>query len=139
MVIAGGLKQVQYRIRNFDFWKTVDVVQSDGSVCTDHGLPELPEFLEGFGMTSKKDRYIYICGGQKRCTNCRDCQNCFNGRSSGSWGCWNNCGMYRLRSSYIFDNLHFWSLYITTVKSKPNLYISYNIPLYFGLPKLWII
>ena len=113
MVIAGGLKQVQYKIRNFDYWKTVDVVQSDGSVCADHGLPELPEFLEGFGMTSKKDRYIYICGGQKRCTNCRNCLACkVNGGTSGNNGCWNNCGMYRLRSPYIFDNLHFWGLYV---------------------------
>ena len=113
MVIAGGLQKAQYKLRFFDYWKTVDVVQSDGSVCADHGLPELPEFLEGFGMTSKKDRYIYICGGQKRCTNCRNCIACkVGGGTSGNNGCWNNCGMYRLRSPYIFDNLHFWGLYV---------------------------
>ena len=39
---------------------------SDGRVCTTPGLPDLPEKLEGFGMTSKKDRYIYVCGGTKR-------------------------------------------------------------------------
>ena len=122
MVIAGGLQKAQYKLRFFDYWKTVDVVQSDGSVCADHGLPELPEFLEGFGMTSKKDRYIYICGGQKRCIQCR---------LGGSDSCWNSCGMYRLRSPYIFDNLHFWGLYVTTVKSKPNLYVFHNIPPYF--------
>ena len=63
LVIAGGRPDTNYRLSGPDHIKTLDVVMSDGRVCTTPGLPDLPEKLEGFGMTSKKDRYIYVCGG----------------------------------------------------------------------------
>ena len=66
LVIAGGRPEISYRLSGSDYLKTIDVVMSDGRVCTTPGLPDLPEKLEGFGMTSKKDRYIYVCGGTKR-------------------------------------------------------------------------
>ena len=66
LVIAGGRPEIRYSSSGPDYLKTLDVVMSDGRVCTTPGLPDLPEKLEGFGMTSKKDRYIYVCGGTKR-------------------------------------------------------------------------
>ena len=66
LVIAGGRPEVNYRMSGPDWLTTLDVVMSDGRVCTTPGLPDLPEKLEGFGMTSKKDRYIYVCGGTIR-------------------------------------------------------------------------
>ena len=47
--------------------------------------------------------------------------------------------MYRLRSPYVFDNLHFWGLYVQQLwKSKANLYIFYITPLYFQLQNVWM-
>ena len=66
LVIAGGRPEINYRMSGPDWLETLDVVMSDGRVCTTPGLPDLPEKLEGFGMTSKKDRYIYVCGGTIR-------------------------------------------------------------------------
>ena len=91
MVIAGGRTSVKYPSDGELHHKTLDVIHPNGTVCNGHGLPDLPEVLEGFGMTSRKNRYIYVCGGQKRCINCRN---------GGSIPCWLTCGMYRLWLTY---------------------------------------
>ena len=70
MVIAGGRDNVKYKLQGETYHKTLDVVNSDGNVCEDHDLTDLPEELEGFGMASRQGRYIYVCGGQNRGTTC---------------------------------------------------------------------
>ena len=72
MVIAGGSDNVRYRLLGESYHKALDVVNSYGTVCGNHDLPDLPEELEGFGMASRKGRYIYVCGGQNRGTTCFD-------------------------------------------------------------------
>ena len=66
MVIAGGRATVTYGSASDTelYYQTLDVIQSDGRVCSDHDLPSLPENLEGFGIASKHGRLIYVCGGQ---------------------------------------------------------------------------
>ena len=70
MVIAGGRDDVRYRLLGETYHKTLDVVSSYGKVCANHDLPHLPEELEGFGMASRNNRYIYVCGGQNRGSTC---------------------------------------------------------------------
>ena len=81
MVIAGGRGEVKYTEGGEEYAKTLDVVHSNGMIegihCGANDLPELPKNLEGFGMASKKDRFIYVCGGQDRGPSC-----------------FNNCGNY---------------------------------------------
>ena len=62
MLIAGGKASVE---TSQAYNKTLSVVMPDGSKCPEAGLPELPKILEGFGMTSKKDRYVFVCGGTR--------------------------------------------------------------------------
>ena len=95
MVIAGGNPAVSYVTDGELYHQTLDVIHSDGTVCSGHDLPDLPENLEGFGIASKHDRYIYICGGQKRCLACRN---------TNSIPCFTTCGMYGL-GQYIFAGL----------------------------------
>jgi hypothetical protein len=85
MVIAGGRATVTYGSASDSelYYQTLDVIQSDGRVCSDHDLPSLPENLEGFGIASKHGRFIYVCGGK-------------------------NDGMYRLRSIYFCRPKIFW-------------------------------
>ena len=99
MVIGGGRASVKYRSDGEVYHQTLDVVNSGGGVCKEHDLPELPEQLEGFGMTSKKDRYIFVCGGQKRCLTCRQGSECFY-----------TCGMYGLRLNF-FKPIFLESIY----------------------------
>jgi len=40
------------------------VVFSDGSECSDHGLPDLPSEVQGFALTQAYDRFVYFCGGK---------------------------------------------------------------------------
>ena len=72
MVIAGGRKTTVTNSMSAEHWKTLDVIRADGSACTEsnHNLPELPKTLEGFGMTSRKDRYLHVCGGIKKTSSC---------------------------------------------------------------------
>ena len=70
MVIAGGRDDVRYRLLGETYHRSLDVINSRGTKCTSHGLPDLPEELEGFGMASRRGRYIYVCGGQNRGVNC---------------------------------------------------------------------
>lgn len=65
MMIAGG-KNVATYIENAGYSKTLTVVMPDGTQCTEPSLPELPKRLEGFGMASRKNRYVYVCGGIER-------------------------------------------------------------------------
>ena len=46
------------------------VVMAGGKECEDHGLPELPESLEGFGLTQSYNQDVYLCGG-KVSTTCK--------------------------------------------------------------------
>ena len=78
MVIAGGRPTVRYKSN--EYLQTLDAIHSDGRVCKNHNLPQSPKTLEGFGMASRKDRYIYICGGMER--------NSY---------CFTTCGMYNFR------------------------------------------
>ena len=83
MVIAGGRPTAAYRNSGSnEYVKTFDVVFSDGHTCAEsnQGIPELPEFLEGFGMASKKDRFIYLCGGIDRTKH--------------GGHCWRHCGKF---------------------------------------------
>ena len=83
MVIAGGRSTVKYVAQGETYHKSLDVVRLDGSVCGSHSLPDLPKELEGFGMASKNNRYIYVCGGQNRRSQSSDCfTNCGNYVSS---------------------------------------------------------
>jgi hypothetical protein len=70
MIIAGGRDDVRYDILSATYHKTLDVINSHGQACADHDLPDLPEELEGFGMASRNNRYIYVCGGINRGANC---------------------------------------------------------------------
>ena len=104
MIIAGGRNTVRYRAEGELDKQTMDVIHPNGTVCNNTGLPDIPESLEGFGMASKNDRFIYICGGMKKCLLCRTC-------SGTPCDCFSACGMYR-QGRRIFDNLHFWSMHI---------------------------
>ena len=98
MVIAGGRPTVKYRIESTnEYSKTLDVIHSDGRVCGIHDLPDLPKTLEGFGMASKKDRYIYVCGGQERDNYC-----------------FTTCGMYYFRLIWYFQYYLRISIFHTT-------------------------
>ena len=104
MIIAGGRNTVRYRAEGELDKQTMDVIHPNWTVCNNTGLPDIPESLEGFGMASKNDRFIYICGGMKKCLLCRTC-------SGTPCDCFSACGMYR-QGRRIFDNLHFWSIHI---------------------------
>ena len=43
MVIAGGRPTVKFPADGELYYQTLDVIQSDGSVCSGHDLPDLPE------------------------------------------------------------------------------------------------
>ena len=83
MVIAGGRKTTVTNSKSAEHWKTLDVILAHGSTCAEsnHNLPELPKTLEGFGMTSRKDTYLHVCGGIKKTSSC-----------------FTTCGMYKIRS-----------------------------------------
>ena len=70
MLLAGGRTTATYLEKDEVVLKTSTVVMPDGSQCNEPILPDLPEALEGFGMASKKDRYIYVCGGIERSDTC---------------------------------------------------------------------
>ena len=79
MLIAGGRPSVKYLKQSEPYHKTIDIVLQDGKKCQSHDIPELAKELEGFGMTSKNDRFVYVCGGQHRLKNGADCfTNCGN-------------------------------------------------------------
>ena len=65
MLIAGGKNVASYE-DPAGYSKTLSVVMPDGNPCSESTLPEMPKFLEGFGMASRKNRYIYLCGGIER-------------------------------------------------------------------------
>ena len=74
MLIAGGKSEtgLVYDPGTEGYDKSIDVVMANGetaTICSDTNLPELPKHLEGFGMTSRKNRYIYLCGGIERNTD----------------------------------------------------------------------
>ena len=104
MIIAGGRSTVRYRAEGELDKQTLDVIHPNGNACNSSGLPDIPESLEGFGMASKKDRIIYICGGMKKCLNCRTC-------SGTPCDCFTACGMYG-QGHFIFDSPYFWSIHI---------------------------
>ena len=64
MLIAGGNTEVSYTSPS-TVSKSLNIVMPDGDTCSET-LPELPKSLEGFGMASRKNRYIYLCGGIER-------------------------------------------------------------------------
>ena len=64
MLIAGGNTEVSYTSPS-TVSKSLNIVMPDGVTCSE-ALPELPKSLEGFGMASRKNRYIYLCGGIER-------------------------------------------------------------------------
>ena len=64
MLIAGGNTEVSYTSPS-TVSKSLNVVMPDGDTCSET-LPEIPKSLEGFGMASRKNRYIYLCGGIER-------------------------------------------------------------------------
>ena len=66
MFIAGGREDVRYRSLGISYHQTVDIVHQDGTTCASHDIPDLPKQLEGFGLASKRDHLIYLCGGQHR-------------------------------------------------------------------------
>ena len=104
MIIAGGRSTVRYRAEGELDKQTLDVIHPNGNACNSSGLPAIPESLEGFGMASRKDRMIYICGGMKKCLNCRTC-------SGTPCDCFTACGMYG-HGQLIFDSPYFWSIHI---------------------------
>ena len=64
MLIAGGKDSTTSFVETSKgYIKTLSVVMPDGNKCLETGLPELPKILEGFGMASRKDRYVFLCGG----------------------------------------------------------------------------
>ena len=67
MLIVGGKNVATYK-EDAGYSKTATVVMSDGKQCTGNTAKsvELPKNLEGFGMASRKNRYVYVCGGSKR-------------------------------------------------------------------------
>ena len=43
-----------------------EIIRSDGSTCVPSSgspIPNLPKSLKNFALASRKDRYIYLCGG----------------------------------------------------------------------------
>ena len=47
---------------------TWSIIMSGGVECTDHGLPDIPVELDGFGLAQAHDRFIYLCGGRDATT-----------------------------------------------------------------------
>ena len=39
------------------------LIMPGGTQCKDHDMPDMPQALKGFGMTSNQGRFIYLCGG----------------------------------------------------------------------------
>ena len=65
MMIVGGKSTATFKDTT-GYLKTISLVLPDGRMCTDTSLPEFDIPLEGFGLASRKNRYVYMCGGIKR-------------------------------------------------------------------------
>ena len=63
-MIAGGRGDATFADGTYS--KTLTVVMPDGRQCSEYSLPQLPKQLEAFGMASRKNRYMYVCGGIER-------------------------------------------------------------------------
>ena len=62
MMIVGGKTEASYK-NTAGYKKTM---LPNGETCT-HDIPNFTQVpLEGFGMASRKNRYVYLCGGIKR-------------------------------------------------------------------------
>ena len=79
MFIAGGREKVKYLRQGDNYHQTVDIVHLDGTKCGSHDIPNLPKELEGFGMASRHDRLVYLCGGSNTVKNGNACfESCGN-------------------------------------------------------------
>ena len=65
MMIVGGKTEASFKDTT-GYKKDIKLVLPDGSTCTDTSLPEFDVPHEGMGVASRKNRYIYRCGGIKR-------------------------------------------------------------------------
>ena len=66
MMIVGGKETATFK-DTAGYLKTVSLVLPDGRVCSDTSIPDFTQVpLEGFGVASRKNRYVYVCGGIKR-------------------------------------------------------------------------
>ena len=65
MMIIGGKTEASFKDTT-GYKKDIKLVLPDGSTCTDTSLPEFDVQYEGMGVASRKNRYIYRCGGIKR-------------------------------------------------------------------------
>ena len=62
VVIGGNDKYIDPGSRELDN----EIIRSDGSTCVPNSgspIPNLPKSLKNFALASRKDRYIYLCGG----------------------------------------------------------------------------
>ena len=70
MMIVGGKTDASYK-NTAGYKKTIFTVMPNGETCT-HDIPNFTQVpLEGFGMASRKNRYVYLCGGIKRSPTAR--------------------------------------------------------------------
>ena len=61
-MIGGNDKYIDPSSRHEDS----EIIRSDGSTCVPSSgspIPNLPKSLKNFALASRKDRYIYLCGG----------------------------------------------------------------------------